>query len=193
MLSSIKPSLLLLALATMGAQARVGHARRGQQTRGAGHAFTFVNKCGAPITPVIADTSCGYSPRCADAAKFSSAQPGALAPGASTVVTVDSAWVGRVFASHPQCGPKGEGCTITEFNLDSGDSFTPQTYDISNIQGFTDAVQVGAAGCDTVTCSSPSCGCTNAYPLGDISGCGNDSPVRACGAGGVAFTVTFCP
>ncbi|KAJ7453204.1 hypothetical protein FB451DRAFT_1050417, partial [Mycena latifolia] len=150
--------------------------------------FTLVNKCSTPITPVITDTSCGYSPRCADAAKYSGPAPHTLATGASQTLTVDSSWVGRIFASHPACGPKGESCTITEYNLDSGDAFTPQTYDISNIQGFTDSLQISAAGCESVTCTSPSCGCKNAYPLGDLSGCGNDSPVRACGAGGIAFT-----
>ncbi|KAJ7812649.1 hypothetical protein B0H14DRAFT_2459057 [Mycena olivaceomarginata] len=158
-----------------------------------GHAFTFVNKCGNAITPIITDTSCGYSPRCADAAKYSGPAPTVLAPGASQTLNIDSKWVGRIFASHPACGPKGESCTITEYNLDSGSQFTPQTYDISNIQGFTDSVQISAAGCDTVTCTNANCGCTSAYPLGDTTGCGNDSPVRACGAGTVAFTVTFCP
>ncbi|KAJ7804957.1 hypothetical protein B0H14DRAFT_2383360, partial [Mycena olivaceomarginata] len=150
--------------------------------------FTFVNKCGNAITPIITDTSCGYSPRCADAAKYSGPAPTVLAPGASQTLNIDSKWVGRIFASHPACGPKGESCTITEYNLDSGSQFTPQTYDISNIQGFTDSVQISAAGCDTVTCTNANCGCTSAYPLGDTTGCGNDSPVRACGAGTVAFT-----
>ncbi|KAF7311723.1 Thaumatin-like protein [Mycena indigotica] len=152
------------------------------------HPFTFVNKCGAPVTPVITDTRCGYSPRCADAVPFSGPQPGQLGPGQSKTVTVNARWVGRVFASHPQCGPKGESCTMGEFNLDSGDFFTPQSYDISNIQGFTDSMQIAASGCDTVTCTNANCGCRNAYPIGDLSGCGNDSPVHACGAGGIAFT-----
>ncbi|KAJ7926219.1 hypothetical protein B0H13DRAFT_1090261 [Mycena leptocephala] len=210
MYSSIKTAFFALALVAGRAQVEAAtsyahgspfaHSLAGSplstsrsSQRAAGHPFKFVNKCGAAVTPVIADTSCGYSPRCADAAKYSGPAPKTLASGASQTLTIDSAWVGRIFASHPACGPKGESCTITEYNLDSGDAFTPQTYDISNIQGFTNSVQIAAAGCDTVTCTSPSCGCRSAYPLGDLSGCGNDSPVHACGAGNIAFTVTFCP
>nr|ALA44973.1 thaumatin-like protein 11 [Moniliophthora perniciosa] len=154
----------------------------------ADHQFTLTNRCGNTITPVIADTRCGYSPRCDGAASYTSAQPSQMASGASQTVTVPSNWVGRIFAQNGSCGPKGEDCSVTEFNLDSGDAFTPQSYDISNIQGFTQSFQIGAAGCETVTCTSADCGCKNAYPVGDISGCGNDSPVRGCGAGNVAFS-----
>ncbi|THU96927.1 hypothetical protein K435DRAFT_796948 [Dendrothele bispora CBS 962.96] len=164
----------------------------------ADHQFTLTNKCGNPINAVVADTRCGYSPRCADAASFTGQQPGSIAPGASKSVTIPSKWVGRIFAQNGSCGAKGESCTITEFNLDSGDQFTPQTYDISNIQGFTQSIQIGAAGCDTVTCTNANCGCKNAYPIGDLTGCQAqtgtvDNPVRACGAGNVAFNVVFCP
>ncbi|KAF5336763.1 hypothetical protein D9758_016381 [Tetrapyrgos nigripes] len=159
----------------------------------ADHAFTFTNRCGNAVNPIIADTRCGYSPRCSDASSFTGAQPGSLAPGASRTVNVPNSWVGRVFNQNGACGAKGEGCTLGEFNLDSGDFFTPQSYDISNIQGFTQSIQIGAAGCATVTCTNANCGCSNAYPVGDLSGCGNDSPVRACGAGNIAFNVVFCP
>jgi hypothetical protein len=27
----------------------------------------------------------------------------------------------------------------------------------------------------------------------DMTGCGNDLPVKACGKGNIAFTVVFCP
>lgn len=47
---------------------------------------------------------------------------------------------------------------MLEFNLDSGSEFTPQAYDISNIQGFTQSISVGADGCATATCTSASCG-----------------------------------
>ena len=97
-------------------------------------------------------------------------------------------WVGRIFANTGSCGPKGESCTITEWNMDSGDFFTPQSYDISNIQGFTQSVQVGMAGCDTVTCKDVNCGCKSAYPPGDLSGCVNDSPVHACGSGDIGMS-----
>ncbi|TRM61254.1 hypothetical protein BD626DRAFT_434424, partial [Schizophyllum amplum] len=128
-----------------------------------------------------------------NAVDFIGAQPGTLAAGQSKHVTIPSKWVGRVFNKVAKCGAKGENCTVTEFNLDSGDFYTPQSYDISNIQGFTQSIQIKSAGCETVTCKQQSCPCKQAYPVGDISGCGNDSPVRGCGAGDKTFTVTFCP
>nr|ALA44974.1 thaumatin-like protein 12 [Moniliophthora perniciosa] len=159
----------------------------------AAHRFTLTNRCSSPITPIIADTRCGYSPRCSDAASYTAAQPNRLAAGASQTVTIPSRWVGRIFAQNGRCGVKGESCSLTEFNLDSGDVFTPQSYDISNIQGFTQSLQINANGCESVTCTNVNCGCRSAYPPGDLSGCGNDRPVRACGAGDIAFSVVFCP
>ncbi|KAF8526932.1 hypothetical protein BU17DRAFT_40116 [Hysterangium stoloniferum] len=158
--------------------------------RRSGHQFTLTNKCGNNVQPVIADTRCGYSPRCGDAAAYSGPQPRVLGPGQSQTVTINSDWVGRIFVQNGRCGSKGESCTLTEYNLDTGNQFTPQAYDISNIQGFTQSIQLGANGCDTVTCTNANCGCSNAYPVGDLSGCGNDSPVRACGAGDIAFNGT---
>ncbi|KAL0563654.1 hypothetical protein V5O48_018411, partial [Marasmius crinis-equi] len=154
----------------------------------ADHQFTLRNNCPNAVNAVIADTRCGFSPRCDDATSFTGAQPGSIASGTDKVVTIPSSWVGRIFAQTGSCGEKGDGCTVTEFNLDSGDQFTPQSYDISNIQGFTQSVSIAGAGCEQVTCTNVNCGCTNAFPPGDISGCGNDSPVRGCGAGDVGFT-----
>ena len=37
-----------------------------------------------------------------------------------------SQWNGRVFNQIGSCGTKGEGCTMTEFNLDTGSLYTPQ-------------------------------------------------------------------
>ncbi|KAF9259849.1 hypothetical protein L218DRAFT_1079699 [Marasmius fiardii PR-910] len=159
----------------------------------ADHKFTINNKCKNAVNAVVADTKCGYSPRCQDATSYTGPQPGSIAAGKSKTITIPSRWVGRIFAKNNKCGPKGEQCTVTEFNLDSGDKFTPQSYDISNIQGFTQSVSIGADGCDSVTCTNVKCGCKNAYPPGDMSGCGGDHPVRACGAGNVGFHVTFCP
>ncbi|KII86557.1 hypothetical protein PLICRDRAFT_259166 [Plicaturopsis crispa FD-325 SS-3] len=158
-----------------------------------GHKFTLTNKCSNAVKPVFADTRCGYSPRCSDASSFSGAQPASLAAGATTTVTVDDNWVGRLFAQNGKCGASGEDCTMLEFNLDSGSQWTPQAYDISNIQGFTQSISVGADGCDTATCTSASCGCSNAYKVGDLAGCGGDEAVKACGAGNVGFNVVFCP
>ncbi|KII86556.1 hypothetical protein PLICRDRAFT_259199 [Plicaturopsis crispa FD-325 SS-3] len=154
------------------------------------HPFTLVNKCGNAINAVVADTKCGYSPRCDDASAYSGAQPGTIAAGASASITIDNAWVGRIFAQNGNCGAKGEDCTISEFNLDTGSQYTAQAYDISNIQGFTQSTSLGAAGCATSTCTSASCACTDAYPVGDTTGCGDDAPVKACGPGAIAFTGT---
>lgn len=47
---------------------------------------------------------------------------------------------------------------MIEFNLDSGNVYTPQSYDISNIQGYTQSLQVSASGCATATCKNKDCG-----------------------------------
>jgi hypothetical protein len=50
--------------------------------------------------------------------------------------------------------------------LDTGDHWTPQAYDISNIQGFTQSVSIGANGCKSTTCKNVHCPCLQAYPPG---------------------------
>ncbi|EKM76080.1 hypothetical protein AGABI1DRAFT_116006 [Agaricus bisporus var. burnettii JB137-S8] len=168
----------------------------------ADHQFTLKNNCGSNIQPVIANVNCGYSPRCDTpgsggvpnpAISYNGPQPGNLGPGASQTLNINRQWNGRIFAQNGACGPKGESCTQTEFNLDTGNNFTPQAYDISNIQGFTQSTAIGVNGCETVTCRDVGCPCRQAYPPGDLSGCGNDSPVRGCSAGDHQFTITFCP
>ncbi|KZW00666.1 Osmotin, thaumatin-like protein [Exidia glandulosa HHB12029] len=159
-----------------------------------GHLFTFVNKCKHTVTPAIGNTRCGYSARCDGSKAYSGPQPGQLKPnGAKSQYYIDNTWVGRIWNRENKCGKTGENCSMAEFNLDSGSFYTPQAYDISNIQGYTQSMGVKAAGCDEVRCTSPSCGCSQAYRVADLTGCGNDYPVRACGAGPIAFTVTFCP
>ncbi|KAJ3754674.1 hypothetical protein EV360DRAFT_51182, partial [Lentinula raphanica] len=155
--------------------------------------FTLVNKCGSSITPRVANTACGYSPlkRSLYPSTYAAYPPSLIGSSLKCLYIVQ--WVGRIFAQNGACGASGEDCTITEFNLDTGDFYTPQAYDISNIQGFTQSIEIAAAGCDTVTCTNVNCGCSEAYPPGDLSGCGSDLPVRACGAGNIAFTITFCP
>ncbi|KAG5647374.1 hypothetical protein DXG03_000442 [Asterophora parasitica] len=168
----------------------------------AAHTFNFRNKCGSSIKPVIANTNCGYSPRCSTpgsggvpnpAISYTGAQPNTLGAGQSQSLKINSQWNGRIFAQNGRCGAKGESCTVTEFNLDTGSQWTPQAYDISNIQGFTQSVRIEVNGCDTVTCTNVKCDCKSAYPPGDLSGCGNDSPVHGCGAGDRTWTITFCP
>ncbi|CAK5265508.1 unnamed protein product [Mycena citricolor] len=158
-----------------------------------GHAFTLTNKCSNAVHPVIASTACGYSPRCADAFSGSLPSIGSLGAGQTKTVHVPKNFVGRIFSQNGSCGSSGEKCTMLEFNLDANSLYTPNSYDISNIQGFTQSISLGAAGCDTVTCTGPQCDCHDAYPIGDMTGCGADLPVRACGAGDIAFEVVFCP
>jgi len=168
----------------------------------ADHTFTFTNQCPYSVTPIIANVNCGYSPRCSApgsggvpnaAISYTGPQPNPINSGGSQTLTINRQWNGRIFNQNGKCGTKGEGCTVTEFNLDTGSQFTPQAYDISNIQGFTQSIGVAVGGCDSVTCTNVNCGCTNAYPLGDMSGCGNDLPVRGCSAGDKSWTITFCP
>ncbi|KAJ7782575.1 hypothetical protein DFH07DRAFT_791194 [Mycena maculata] len=158
-----------------------------------GHQFTLTNKCSSAVKPVVVSTACGYSPRCSDASTAPLPSVGSLAAGTSTTITVPDDFVGRIFNQDGSCGEEGENCTMLEFNLDADSFYTPNSYDISNIQGFTQSISLGAEGCDTVTCTSADCSCENAYPIGDTTGCGDDLPVKACGAGNIAFTVVFCP
>ncbi|ORY80688.1 hypothetical protein BCR35DRAFT_266061, partial [Leucosporidium creatinivorum] len=160
---------------------------------------TFVNKCKHTIKPVIADVACIYT-TCSAAEKKAAAQHsytgaavGKIGAGKRKSRTINNKWLGRIFNQDGTCGSLGEHCSMTEFNLDTGSVYTPQAYDISNIQGYTQALQICSPGCDTVTCRSASCSCNQAYPIGDMSGCGNDYPVRACGAGSKAFEIVFCP
>ncbi|KAH7100176.1 hypothetical protein BKA62DRAFT_620347, partial [Auriculariales sp. MPI-PUGE-AT-0066] len=160
--------------------------------------FYFHNKCKSTVAPTFADTRCGYSPRCGDAASYKSKQPGDLKSGKTAKYRVPSKWVGRVFnRKNKKCGKKGENCTMGEFNLDTGSQWTPHAYDISNIQGFTQSIAMRGEGCPTVTCRTASCSCKQAYPKGDMAGkCGTnavDQPVRACSGANKAFRVTFCP
>ncbi|KAK7001407.1 thaumatin-like protein [Favolaschia claudopus] len=158
-----------------------------------GHSFTLINKCSSAVKPVVASTACGYSPRCADASTAALPSLGSLGAGKTTSMIIPNNFVGRIFAQDGSCGTKGESCTMLELNLDADSFYTPNSYDISNIQGFTQSISLGADGCSTVTCTSPSCSCNDAYPIGDMTGCGNDLPVKACGKGNKSFTVVFCP
>ncbi|PPQ89346.1 hypothetical protein CVT25_003183 [Psilocybe cyanescens] len=171
----------------------------------ADHSFTFRNNCGSSVSPKIVNTNCGYSPRCSTpgsggvpkpAIPYNGPQPKTLGHGQSQTLTINRQWNGRIFNQNGHCGASGENCSMGEFNLDTGNQFTAQAYDISNIQGFTQSLRIAVNGCDTVTCTNVKCGCTNAYPPGsltDLSGCGNDSPVRGCSPGDKQWTITFCP
>lgn len=175
------------------ADAEVGLVSRAIKGPKDGHLFTIVNKCKHAVLPRVADTRCGYSPRCKGAAKYSGKQPAKLGAGKKVQFYINRNWVGRIYNKIKRCGPKGENCTMAEFNLDTGSKWSPQAYDISNIQGFTQSMAISAKNCASVTCKTVKCPCKQAYKPGDMSGCGNDSPVRACGTGRVPFKVVFCP
>jgi len=151
----------------------------------AGHLFTLVNRCGHGVNMSIDNWS---------RTPYNGPQPPTLGAGKSWSTTIPSGWDGRICDNRNCYG----GGSMTEFNLDTGNFYTPQAYDISNIQGFTIGQQIVASGCQTVTCPSGSCPCNQAYPPGNMAGsCPNkstvDNPVRACGAGDIAFTITYCP
>ncbi|KAM0751816.1 hypothetical protein T439DRAFT_355706 [Meredithblackwellia eburnea MCA 4105] len=171
--------------------------------------FTLVNKCSKRVNPKFVNIACVYYP-CASGQVttatthlYTGSQPGYLAPGAQIVKTVDDGWHGRIFdAASGNCSPLGQGCSMLEFTLDSA-GITPQSYDISNIMGFTQKYQIQAISatpgtkCETVTCRSADCDCTQAYSFDNTAGtCGSatiDRPSRSCDGGPTKFKVTFCP
>jgi len=140
-------------------------------------------------------------------------------------------WNGRIFNQNGRCGAKGESCTVTEFNLDTGSQFTPQVSSVGTLC-------LGTSGLFPVwivirhfeyprvhavhkhrsrrvryrnvhQCQLWLYKCistrgeyrflrwtfTRTHTTGrqDLSGCGNDSPVRGCSAGDKSWTITFCP
>ncbi|KAF9514430.1 hypothetical protein BS47DRAFT_1485032 [Hydnum rufescens UP504] len=172
----------------------------------ANHLFTLVNRCGFGVNMSIDNWS---------RTPYTGPQPPTIAAGQSWSTTIPSGWDGRI-CDNRNCYTGG---SITEFNLDTGNCtlskdvslplyrrahaayslvYTPQAYDISNINGFSVGQQIDVPGCDTVTCASSSCPCNQAYPPGNLAGtCPNegtiDNPVRGCGAGNIAFTIVYCP
>ncbi|KAF9526343.1 hypothetical protein CPB83DRAFT_884932 [Crepidotus variabilis] len=171
----------------------------------ADHTFVLHNQCNYRVNPKIVNVNCGYSPRCDvpgsggvpnPAVSYTGPQPRTLGVnGDNTNMTVNRDWNGRIFHQTGKCGAKGESCTMAEFNLDTGGPWSQQSYDISNIQGFTMGmkIEVNDGVGPAVTCSNIYCGCLNAYPPGtDFSGCGNDWPVKGTSGGDKIWTVTFC-
>ncbi|KZO97718.1 hypothetical protein CALVIDRAFT_562619 [Calocera viscosa TUFC12733] len=131
------------------------------------HSFTLHNNCGYSV-PVF---------------------PGTLSPGQYYGLAIPSGWNSRICDS----ADGGNCCgadSMCEFNMDSGGL---AYYDISNIEAYSIAQQIAPAdgSCQTVTCTSANCPCSQAYPVGDESGCGDDAPVKACGD--QDFTITYCP
>ncbi|KAJ7893262.1 hypothetical protein B0H13DRAFT_2339748 [Mycena leptocephala] len=89
------------------------------------------------------------------------------------------------------------GCSMTEWTFNSANIGGQNDYDISNIQGYSVPQRIiPDSGCSTVTCTSATCPCDQAYRPGDTSGtCGGTGPVdqasRVCGSSG--YTVVYCP
>ncbi|KZP26538.1 hypothetical protein FIBSPDRAFT_819570 [Athelia psychrophila] len=155
----------------------------------ASHTITLTNKCTGGV-PVWVDST--YSP-----VAYTGAQPGTIGAGKTVNIVVPNGWNSRICrnAGGARCADAVSKESMAEFNLDSGGL---DYYDISNIEGYTVAQEIVAhntspyGGCGTVECTSANCACSQAYPIGDPSGCGNDAPVRACPSSG-AFTITYCP
>ncbi|KZP12385.1 hypothetical protein FIBSPDRAFT_1050103 [Athelia psychrophila] len=153
------------------------------------HTITLTNNCGSSV-PVYVDSA--YSP-----VAYTGAQPGTIGAGSSVAITLPTGWNSRIChnADGKNCADGATVDSMSEFNLDSGGL---DYYDISNIEGYTIAQEIVAhgtssfGGCGTVECTSASCACSQAYPVGDPSGCGDDAPVKSCPSAG-DFTITYCP
>ncbi|KAG9103370.1 hypothetical protein FRC06_011249 [Ceratobasidium sp. 370] len=113
----------------------------------------------------------------------------------SKSITVQDGWDGRIcdLTASGVCKNSCYGaCSMTEFNMNSGGL---NWYDISNIQAYSVPQQISTS-CGSVTCTSATCPCNQAYRPGDTSGtCGGTGPVdqavRACA--NPNFTITYCP
>jgi len=156
-------------------------------TSALGHEFTLHNKCSYSV-PLHVNNWANVP--------YKGPQPGTLRAGEIKKITMPTGWDGRICHAVGGCGKSCFGkCSMTEFNLDTGNKFTPQAYDISNIQGFTvpQAIVPTDKSCDSVHCLHANCACSQAYPVGDTTGCGDDFPVKACGAGNKAMDIIYCP
>ncbi|KZO97732.1 hypothetical protein CALVIDRAFT_597221 [Calocera viscosa TUFC12733] len=145
------------------------------------HSFTLHNNCGYSV-PVFVDSWPG-------SVSYTGPQPGTLSPGEYYGLTIPSGWNSRI-CDNADGGNCWGADSMCEFNMDSGGL---AYYDISNIRAYSIAQQIAPAdgSCQTVTCTSADCPCSQAYPVGDESGCGDDAPVKACGD--QDFTITYCP
>lgn len=128
-----------------------------------------------------------------------------ISAGASTSISVPPSWSGRICDMPPGSGCQnncfggiayGEAaCSMTEWTMDSGGL---DYYDISNIQGFSVEMNItpSNSACESKSCTSVDCSCTEAYAPGNTSGqCGGTGPkdeaVAACPVG-ASYTVVYC-
>jgi len=81
----------------------------------------------------------------------------------------------------------------SRFNFDNGPAATSQSYDLSNIQGFTRGMQAvpwpSDAGCQTKTCWAADCDLSQAYPPGNE---GDNAANTSCGAANLGITLYLC-
>jgi hypothetical protein len=139
------------------------------------HVMKLVNNCSVAVSPKIESTS------------FIVESPKPLPSGTVTVVELPQGFFGRV------CTDAHCNGSMAEFSFARKKIY----YDISNILGFTVA-QTITTSCDTVSCNSEDCPCSQAYPVGDVSHSGGEcrtdagsgGPLRVCED--MAVTVTYC-
>ncbi|KAG8853630.1 hypothetical protein FRB96_008047 [Tulasnella sp. 330] len=162
----------------------------------ADHWITVVNNCGVTANPWVADTSCTYSAaRCGQTNAYTGPTSYTVAPGGSAIFMLPNNFVGRVFdkGSSSACGTDGWDCSLLEFNFDNGAAATDQSYDLSNIQGFTRGMQAvpwpSNAGCQTKTCFASNCALDQAYPPGNE---GDNAANTSCGAANLGITLYLC-
>ncbi|CAE6455839.1 unnamed protein product [Rhizoctonia solani] len=151
------------------------------------HQMNLRNNCGFAVELKLSNWP-GHPP-------YTGPAIGGLSAKTSKTITVPDGWDGRICDAAGGCGG-GDcygKCLMTEFNMNAGGL---NYYDISNIQAYTVHQRIEASGCQTVTCTSPSCPCYQAYGIGNTAGTwpGSSTPDRAVKACGMAnFTITYCP
>lgn len=152
----------------------------------ASHTITLRNNCAWGVDLLLHNWS---------GAAYTGPAIGNIPAYSSKSVVVPDGWDGRICDTPASSGCSNScygSCSMTEFNMNAGGL---NWYDISNIQGYTVPQQISTS-CGSVTCTSATCPCNQAYRPGDTSGtCGGtgavDQAVRACGS--ADFTVTYCP
>ncbi|EIM83857.1 uncharacterized protein STEHIDRAFT_123434 [Stereum hirsutum FP-91666 SS1] len=161
----------------------------------ADHWITVVNNCGSTVNPTVVDTSCTYSAsRCGQTSTYGGPWSQTIGAGGSAIFKLPNNFVGRIFDSYSGgCGSDGWDCSLLEYNFDNGDSATDQSYDLSNIQGFTRGQMAvpypSNTGCLTKTCFTSGCDASQAYPVGDE---GDNAANTSCGSADLGIALYYC-
>ncbi|KZO97731.1 Osmotin, thaumatin-like protein [Calocera viscosa TUFC12733] len=172
------------------------------------HTFTLQNQCEYNV-PLFIDSWPGT-------VSYTGSPNLKLQPGQSTQITIPSGWNSRICHNY-DCGNCWGDESMVEFNVrplqlprlsqpygavvliwwlcGQMDAGGLAYYDISNIEGYTVPQEIipSTGECATVTCTSATCPCDQAYPVGNEQGCGAvvDLPVKACAS--QDFTIIYCP